>query len=77
VGDIFILFLLLIYSPTIIFWIIAIHYVCKVRAMLFCSANAHTKEMARRSSIGIVVIASLLVLALNTLLIVHVLCEAI
>jgi hypothetical protein len=68
-GDILILLLLLIYSPTIIFWVIVIDCVCKMRELLFSAVESRTRELVRRASIGLVIILSAPILILNTLLI--------
>lgn len=67
--DIFILLLLLIYSPTIICWVVIVECVCKMREYLFYDVASHTKELVRRASIGLVIILSTPILVFNTLLI--------
>jgi uncharacterized membrane protein len=68
--DILILLLLLIYSPTIICWVVIVECVCKMREYLFYDvASSHTKELVRRASIGLVIILSTPILVFNTLLI--------
>ena len=67
--DILILLLLLIYSPTIICWVIIVECVCKMREYLFSAVASHTKELVRRGSIGLVIILSTPIFIFNTLLI--------